>query len=153
MSYVELGKVLFRGELRAANGEAKFKLTADAIDAVDSINIGWGEVSYMHHIRYDTPVEATKGQSLLTLVVDMPTDYQFVEINAYADGASVVRVNAIEDFNRYRSHVGNSLFSYSGLWRLSGQNTVSIISGHTGVSSSGWMLVKYLRETGDGYPS
>ncbi|CAM3843999.1 hypothetical protein [Parendozoicomonas haliclonae] len=215
MSYFEINDVLFRGQLIGATGSAKFKMAASAIDAVDTINIGAGEVSYLQYVRYESPKQVTKGADMLSVNVVPNGDYQYIEINAYADKASHVALHGVydsmpswatgvippppdgytpdplppdpdppdpeppdpgggggiipnlndvylrnmaamaprstltvPDISRFRSHVGSQVFTHVGLHKITKSARISIVAYETGVSASGWLLVKYMRETG-----
>ncbi|OQX35583.1 MAG: hypothetical protein B0D91_10560 [Oceanospirillales bacterium LUC14_002_19_P2] len=148
MSYVELGDVLFRGELVGANGEARFKLTADAIDAVDTINIQHGQVSYILY-SYQASKYVNSGGVINQIVCPVTDSDVVIQVDAYGHLAGQLRFNGGNRPMRLSSHVNKPLFSYSELFQVNpGTHTVQIVSGSAGTSTKSWILVKYLRLTG-----
>lgn len=148
MAYIELSDVLFRGELRGARGRAKFKLTADSIDAVDTINIAGNQITYSFYFRY-SGVAAAAGYPLLTGIIDVPDNEAWIEIIAYGYGASYVTVDGGGRVNRNGRSPGYELLPFVEVVPLKkGTHTVSLISGFNGTSPSGFIFCRYIRNTG-----
>ena len=148
MSYVELGDVLFRGELAGANGEARFKLTADAIEVVDTIHIGYGQVSYLLQ-SYQTSKYVESGGVINQLVCPVTDSNVVIQIDAYGHLASDIQFNGVNRPMRLTSHIGRQMLSYTELFMVvPGTHTVRIISGATGTSNKSIIVAKYMRLTG-----
>lgn len=147
MSYVELDNVMFRGTLKGATGKAKFKLTAQAIDAVDSVNINYDQVTYNKLFTYER-ANQTSGSTLVTAILQIPDDEAWVEIIAYGDRASYVSVNGVGRLNRNRRGPENKYLPYVEMVSLTkGTHTVRLVSGSSGYSK-GLILCRYIRKTG-----
>ena len=146
MSYVELDSVLFRGELKAATGVAKFRLTAQAIDAVDTVNIGNQQVTY--DFRSQFGVSHAAGVALFSAVLDIPDATAWVEIIAYATRAASVYVDGSKQPIRNRRLPNSRLMPSVSLHKLTkGTHSVQIVSGSAGWSD-GYLMCRYIRTTG-----
>lgn len=147
MSFVELSNVMFRGELKGANGEARFKLTADAVNAVDTLNINFNQVTYNKVITYSRASQSA-GSTLALLELDVPDTAAWIEIVAYGSRAGNVLVDGVIKPNRNRRAPDQRLLPFVELVSLSkGLHTVSMRSSSSG-SSSGVLLCRYIRNTG-----
>lgn len=147
MAYIELDNVLYRGTLKAATGEAKFRLTASAINAVDTINIGNDQVTYNKHIIVNVG-QVYKGQVIAALPVDIPDTNAWLEIIAYASRASAVTVDGQTQLNRNRRQPSTKLLPFITVIPLSkGAHTIRLIAGSSG-STSGYIVARYIRTTG-----
>lgn len=147
MSFVELSNVMFRGTLRGANGSARFKLTANAINAVDTVNINFNQVTYSKLITYSRTSQGA-GSTLVSMGLDIPDSFAWVEIVAYGTRAGSVSVDGAFRLNRNRRSPGLALLPFVELVNLTkGLHTVSLHSASSG-SSSGLILCRYIRNTG-----
>lgn len=147
MSYAELSNVMFRGHLRGANGSAKFKLTADAINAVDTLNINFNQVTYDRLITYERPYQSA-GSVLATLSMVIPDEGAWVEIVAQGSGAGAVYVDGVVRRNRNRRSPNQALLPFVELVQLSkGNHVVSMTSSASGYSA-GLIFCRYIRNTG-----
>ena len=147
MAYIELGNVMFRGDLKAATGEAKFRLTANAINAIDTVNIGHNQVTYNKHINFYVGY-VSAGHVIATLPIDVPDSSSWMEIIAYASRGSVVSIDGYGQINRNRRGPSTELLPFITVIPLSrGYHTISIIAGSAG-STSGYILARYIRTTG-----
>jgi len=146
MSFIELDSVLFRGELKGAKGTAKFRLTAQAIDAVDTVNIGNGQCTYDFKTQFG--VSHAAGVALFTAVLDIPDATAWVEIIAYATRAVSIYVDSAKQPIRNRRPPNSRLLPSVSLHNLSqGTHTVQIFSGSAGWSD-GYIMCRYIRTTG-----
>lgn len=148
MSYIELGNVMFRGELRGATGQAKFKLLAQAIDAVDTVNIAGNQVTYSTYASY-TSKSTSVGAQLLNVSINVPDTNTYVEFIAYGSGASSVRIDGVGRPNRNRRGPGYKLLPFVEILPMAaGNHTVQLISGINGTSTDGYIFCRYIRRTG-----
>lgn len=148
MAYIEVSDVLFRGELRGATGQARFKLTAEAINAVDTVNIAGNQVTYNFYFRY-SGIAVSNGGVMLTGTINVPDNNAWVEVIAYGHGASAVQVNGVTRPNRNRRGPSYELLPFVEVIPLAkGTHTVRLISGFTGTSSKGYIFCRYIRNTG-----
>lgn len=144
MAYFEIGDVLFRGQLNGATGVAKFKLTANAINAVDTVNIGNDQVTYSKYIRYTTTTGSIVGQ----LPIDIPDEYGWVEIVACGTNTSAVTINGNDQINRNRRRTVDFLMPAVVLVKLdNGPHTIGLRRSNAG-TSTGYVLCRYIRGTG-----
>ena len=147
MAYLELGNVMFRGDLKAATGEAKFRLTAKAINAVDTVNIGNDQVTYNKHINFNVS-NVSAGQVIATLPIDIPDSNAWMEIIAYASRGSTVSVDGQAQLNRNRRGPSTELLPFITVIPLNkGAHTIRIIAGSAG-STKGYIVARYIRTTG-----
>lgn len=147
MAYIELGNVMFRGDLKAATGEAKFRLTVNAINAVDTVNIGSNQITYNKHINFNVDY-VSSGQVIAALPIDVPDSGSWMEIIAYASLGSVVSVDGYAQINRNRRGPSTELLPFITVIPLSiGPHTIRIIAGSSG-STNGYILARYIRTTG-----
>jgi len=148
MAYIEVSDVMFRGELRGATGQARFKLTAKAIDAVDTVNIAGNQVTYNFYFRYSS-IAVSAGGVMLSGTIDVPDNNAWVEIIAYGHGASAVQVNGVTRPNRNRRGPSFELLPFVEIIPLAkGTHTVRLISSFTGTSANGYIFCRYIRNTG-----
>lgn len=147
MSFVELSNTMFRGHLKAASGSAKFKLTAQAINAVDTLNINYNQVTYDRLITYSRAYQ-NAGSVLATMILDIPDTSAWVEIVAYGTYAGGVTVDGGWRINRNRRAPNQPLLPFVELVLLNkGQHAVQLHSTGSG-ASSGLILCRYIRATG-----
>lgn len=140
--------VLFRGELRGASGTAKFKLTANAINAVDTVNIAGNQVTYNFFFRYSS-IAVTAGAYSLQATISVPDDAAWVEIICYGEGASGIYVDGVLRPNRNRRGPSYALLPFIEVIALAkGTHTVKMMSGVTGTSAEGYIFCRYIRRTG-----
>lgn len=88
-NYAEFGNAFFRGRLKGATGEARFKLTAGSVNAVDTINIAGRAVTY-DWITVFGPATAQSGGVLYETVIDVIDDGVYIEFLCYSDAKSVM---------------------------------------------------------------
>lgn len=147
MAYIELSDTMFRGTLKGARGKARFKLTAKAINAIDTVNINYNMVTYDYNIKYSTPSQSA-GSVLVTAGINVPDEEAWVEIIAYGAGAGSVRVNGNTMPNRNLRGPGQKLLPFVSMVKLpKGKHTVQLISAASG-ASSGFIMCRYIRKTG-----
>ena len=147
MAYIELGNVMFRGNLRAATGEARFRLTANAINAVDTVNIGNDQVTYNKQITFNIGY-VSAGHVIASLPIYIPDSSAWMEITAYASRGSIVSVDGHAQINRNRRGPSTELLPFTTVIPLNiGYHIIHIISGSSG-STNGYILARYIRTTG-----
>jgi hypothetical protein len=147
MSFVELSNAMFRGTLKAATGAAKFKLTAQAINAVDTVNINYNQVTYDRLITYSRTYQAA-GSILAAMELNIPDSSAWVEIVAHGTYAGGVSVDGSWRANRNLRAPNQPMLPFVELISLSqGQHTVQLHSSGSG-ASSGLILCRYIRSTG-----
>ena len=147
MAYIEIGNVMFRGDLKAATGVAQFRLTAKAINAVDTVNIGNDQVTYNKHINFNIG-HVSAGKVIATLPIDIPDSDAWMEIIAYATRGATVSVDGKAQLNRNRRGPSTELLPFITVIPLSkGAHTIRIIAGSAG-STNGYILARYIRTTG-----
>lgn len=158
MSYIELGNVMFRGEIRGAKGTIHGKLTAKAVNAADTLNFKDGQITYSVFSNYVNRTAPAKGDPLFSIVVNIPdTNGGFVEITAHAANCGgLVYIDGTERIGTSGSHSLYKINPYNELVSLAqGNHTIEIRSNndpydnaYTGLSSEGYILVRYIRATG-----
>ena len=147
MAYIEIGNVMFRGDLKAATGVARFRLTAKAINAVDTVNIGSNQVTYTKHINFNVS-KVSSGKVIASLTVDVPDSSSWMEIIAYSSRGATVSVDGKAQLNRNRRRPSTELLPFITVMSLSkGSHTIRIIAGSAG-SAKGYILARYIRTTG-----
>lgn len=148
MAYVELNDILIRGTLRGATGQARFKLTAKQINAINTLNIKSGHVTYSYYFSYSNK-EVTAGAAMLSATIAVQDEGAFIEVIASADGASSVKIDGVTRPTRNRRGPNSLITPFVEIVKLApGSHTISIISGKTGASSRGYILCRYIRRTG-----
>lgn len=148
MAFIELSDILFRGQLRGATGQARFKLTTKALNAVDTLNIAGNQVTYSTYIRWYGGA-ITNGWGMFTHWFDVPDGGAYVEIVAYAQNAGTVSVDGAIRPNRNRRGPGFKCLPFVEILPLSpGQHFVQMIAALSGSSSGGFVLCRYIRPTG-----
>lgn len=148
MSYIELGSVAFRGELRGATGYLRGTLTADAVNAVDTINIATGQITYNTVVSYNNLAVVNNGTMLVANIV-LPDASCFIEVQAYCHGGEMVVVDGGERNPTSTGHVATELVPFSELILLpGGSHQIYVRSGFTGISAFGYIHVQYIRNTG-----
>jgi hypothetical protein len=148
MSYIELGDVVFRGELQGATGQARFKLTGKTINAVDTVHIAGNQVTYSFYFRH-FGVGVSPGSEALRGVIDVVDTNVFIEIIAYGEGASNVVVDGVVRPNRNRRAPAYKLLPFVEILPMApGRHTIQLFSAKSGVSSEGYIMCRYIRRTG-----
>jgi hypothetical protein len=148
MSYIEVSNVMFRGQLRGATGQARFKLTAKAVNAVDTINIAGNQVTYNFFFRYSS-IAVAQGGVMLSGNINVPDNNAWIEIIAFGHGASALQVNGATRPNRNRRGPSFELLPFVEIIPLAkGVHNVRLISGFTGTSVKGYIFCRYIRNTG-----
>lgn len=155
MPYLELGSVLFRGNLKGATGRAQFKLSADSIDAVDRINIKGGEITSYVIAANANPVIVDPGNEYLAAVINSNSASNLVDICGYMDAGNnkcylKFNDNVLSDRSR-KNEINNDLFRCRAFYKAQvGDNRVSIVNyGIAPVTIyKGFLMAGYLRRTG-----
>lgn len=147
MAFIELGNTMFRGTLRGATGVARFKLTADAINAVDTVNIGSDQVTYSKHIVFDG-YSGSVGSTIATLLIDIPDNEAWVEVISHCTRSSTVSINGSVLPIRNRRLPNSKIFPAVNLIKLTkGTHTFRVVSNSIG-QCEGYAICRYIRITG-----
>lgn len=147
MAFIELGNTMFRGTLRGATGVARFKLTVDAINAVDTVNIGSNQVTYSKHIVF-SGYSRGAGSTIASLLIDIPDDVAWVEVVSYCNRASTVSINGSALPNRNKRHPDSRLFPAVNLIKLTkGTHIFRVLTNSSG-QCEGYAICRYIRITG-----
>ena len=145
MSYIELGNTMFRGTLSAATGEVQFDLEAGAIDAVDTINIAHGAVSYSQY--FDFTREAVKDQVFFSVNANIKDGEAFLEVTTFSNMLGRVYVGGVEQ-NRHNAIANVDALPVVVVVPLSlGVHPVELSASASG-TASGWLNLRYIRYTG-----
>ena len=161
MSYAELGSAIFRGELQGATGEAKFKLTADAINAVDAINIKNGAVTY-NIWAITGPRLVNKNELMLSLNVNIIEAYAYIEVHCYCMVSTFLWLDGSPlKLNNKRGHNGGIMSPAQILKLNNGMHTLSLYSDADYIPfdtvawtyplrcrGTSYIVARYIRETG-----
>ncbi|QOC57885.1 hypothetical protein phiK7B1_030 [Pseudomonas phage phiK7B1] len=149
-NYAEFGNAFFRGRLKGATGEARFKLTADVINAVNTVNIKGAAVTYNFYHKY-VGVQSTTP---LSVIVDVWDEGVFLEFLVYGQGCTSVIIDGVTRPRYNGKGVNHSCLPHNEVIQLAkGQHTVTLTHPGNSVSADGFIFVKYIRPTGsDGRP-
>lgn len=148
MSYIELGNTYFRGRLEGATGVFAGTLRADKINAVDTINIARGAVTYSKIVRYQGK-SVTAGQTMLEIAAEIPDDGAYVEITAQAHLGGTVTINGQARINRNFRSSSSLIFPFVETVPLAkGTHIIRLAASSTGLSSFGVLTCRYIRKTG-----
>lgn len=148
MSYIEIGSCAFRGELRGATGFFKGRLTADAVNAVDTVNIAGGQITYATLASYVNQPTSV-GANLIVANINVPDALAFIEIQAFGHGATQVFLDGVLRLPTSMGTPGTQLVPFSELVLLAGgPHQIILRSGMNGVSAQGYVHVQYIRATG-----
>lgn len=148
MSLLEVGNAFFRGELKGANGSMKMKLTADAIDVVDTVNFKGGEITYNYTFKHSG--RQAVGNSVISGTIVVVDANVFVEIVVSAYGASVVYINGGARLNRNQRGPGGRILPFVDLVYLPpGTYTIDVHSSTANIYCY-WAVIncRYIRRTG-----
>lgn len=147
MAFIELGNTMFRGTLRGATGVARFKLTVDAINAVDTVNIGNDQVTYSKHIVFNT-YSGGVGSIIAVLPINIPDDVAWVEVISHCTRSSTFSINGSALPIRNRRHPDSKIFPAVNLIKLTkGTHQFRVVSNSIG-QCEGYVLCRYIRITG-----
>ena len=147
MAFIELGNTMFRGTLRGATGVARFKLTADAINAVDTVNIGSDQVTYSKHIVFGG-ISKSVGSTIALLNINIPDDVAWVEVISHCTRTSTVSINGSALPTRNKRFPDSRLFPAVNLIKLTkGTHTFRILANSIG-QCEGYAICRYIRITG-----
>lgn len=148
MSLLEVGNAFFRGELRGATGNMKLKLTADAIDVIDTLNFQGQAVTFNYTFQANGVY--APGNSLVSGTIYVPDTNVYIEIVASAEGGSVVYINGGARTNRNLRGPGGRILPFVELIPVApGYYTIDVRSGSVGTTPSwAYINVRYIRRTG-----
>lgn len=155
MSYVEMGSAIFRGNLAGATGDVRFKLTAEAIDAVDTINIQNGSVTSYVVVVKNTAEMVDKDGTYMFVNVMGDSDDDCIDLYAYVDSKNKdmkIFHNGKKILDRSQKYkINDRFFKFRAVIRsVVGENVIAIVNkGATqDMASGGFILAGYIRETG-----
>lgn len=144
-NYAEFGNAFFRGRLKGASGEARFKLVADTINAVSTVNIAKQAVTFSFYAKYVNVV----GTTYCTLPIDVPDDGEiWLEFICYGENATQFYFDGVlrGTFNQRR--LNSKTNPYNELIRVTKGAHTAILKGTVGSSSEGYIFCRYIRKTG-----
>lgn len=157
-SFLEIQDVIFRGTLAGAHGVAAFKLTVDAVDAVDSVNIRGDAVVAEYRASFSGSYAANTVVSWLSVVV--PDRYSFVEcliIDTGRQGGWGLRWAGVElqtytGVNPQFEHVPRFVAARGLATPTSsgGVFSAEALNGGAHQVRSGYFVVRVVRNTGSG---
>lgn len=146
MGYAEFSHALFRGELAGATGTADFKLTADAVDVVDTINIKNGSVAYQMAFRF-AGNSSTNGGVIFQAAIPVHDKSVILEVSGYSNRAAHIAINGRVQ-SRFNANANIPFIPLITSDAVPvGTTTVQIIGNSPGLAS-GWLIVRYIRKTG-----
>jgi hypothetical protein len=146
MATFEAHSTLFRGELKGATGDVAFKLTADAIDAVDTVNFQGNAITYKVYTKYSKTIG--NNATFLTINFNVP-EAAAIEILVHAPGMAFYRIDGVAQ-SRWGFLGTDALIP----WRHTfydispGNHTLKLVAGSQAGPSSGYVLISYIRPTG-----
>lgn len=147
MAYIELDSVLFRASLNGATGTAKLQLTADAVNAVDTINIGNNQVTYSKYITVNG-LYVKAGYQIMSISVEIFEESTWIEITAYANRGGAIKINGTNQVARNRRTSNIRVFPAIQLVNLPiGTHNISLHSNSAG-TCEGYIMARYIRSTG-----
>lgn len=149
-NFAEFGNAFFRGRLKGANGEARFKLAADTVNAVNTVNIKGAAVTYNFYQKY-VNVQSTQP---LSVIVDVWDDGVFLEFLIYGEGCTGVMIDGVIRPRYNGKAVNHPCLPHNEVIQLAkGPHTVTLMHPGNVPSGDGFIFVKYIRPTGsDGKP-
>lgn len=153
-NYAEFGNAFFRGRLKGAKGEARFKLQADVISAVDTINIAGQAVTYTITARYGPGAGlgsqvATSGGILFQTAVDIVDANVYIEFIAFGVGAAYFYVDGSRRPLYSGRRPGDRCIPHNEVMKLApGVHTMFLYASPGTVSSEGFIICRYIRPTG-----
>lgn len=164
-NYAEFGNAFFRGRLKGAKGEARFKLTARAINAVDTVNIRGLAVTWNFYKTY-TGFSAPGGQSgytYVTLQVDVLDEVilggVYIELicfaqqpdseDSFSDYEPTIYVDGVPRPSYAARNARSRIYPFNEVVHMTkGSHTVSIV-GRSPTSADGYIFCRYIRPTGN----
>lgn len=170
-NYAEFGNAFFRGRLKGASGEARFKLSANSVNAVDTINIAGRAVTYDWIVQFG-PASADYGGVLYQTVIDVVDDGVYIEFLCYShckptllDGSvairpfgRMIRIDGVEQPIFMGRDAAFKACPFNSVVPLArGQHTIQIMSSRipristdidSRYSAEGYIFCRYIRRTG-----
>jgi len=168
-NYAEFGNAFFRGRLKGAYGEARFKLTAGSVNAVDTINIADKAVTY-DWITTFGPAQGGDGAVLYETVIDVPDVGVWIEFLIYSDTISQTLIGTFTPMPHVRTiwidgvlqphfsgrDAGFKACPYNIVLPMSqGQHTIQVRARYnpnnsldSSYSKEGYIFCRYIRATG-----
>lgn len=145
-NYAEFGNAFFRGRLKGATGEARFKLVADTINAVSTVNIAKQAVTFSFYRQYANALSTTYCE----LVIDVPDDGEiWLEFICYGANATQFFFDGgiRGTFNQRR--LASKTNPYNELIKVTKGQHIAVLKGSAGSSLEGYIFCRYIRKTGD----
>lgn len=147
MSYLELGGTMFRGELKAATGNVKFHLSAGSINAVDTINIVNGAVSYSQFFTFSKT--STANSEVFSVNANIKDNDSYLEVIAYCSHLEYIYVSGVMQ-NKHNAYYNRKIIPVivvvplnKGIHKI---QMTSLYNGHV----DGYLNLRYVRRTGSG---
>lgn len=147
-NYAEFGNAFFRGRLKGATGEARFKLVADTINAVSTVNIAKQAVTFSFYRKYADAI----GTTYCELIIDVPDEDEvygvWLEFICYGVNATQFFFDGglRGTFNQRR--LASETNPYNELIRVTKGQHVAVLKGVAASSAEGYIFCRYIRKTG-----
>ena len=144
-AYTEFASTMFRGTLSAATGTVKFVLSAAAINAVNTINIANGSVTYSQFYSFSANV--THNHTLFTASGFVHDSLAMLELMTYSNRLGGIYVNG-QGQNRHNAVRNVEPFPVIVVIPMSrGHYNVRLTANSSG-HARGWLKMRYIRRTG-----
>lgn len=153
-NYAEFGNAFFRGRLKGAKGEARFKMQADIVSAVDTINIAGQAVTYTVTSRYGPgsgvgAQTANSGGVLFSTAVNIVDENVWIEFIAYGAGAQYFYVDGGRRPLYSGRRPGDRCIPHNEVIEMApGVHTMFLYAPPGTVSGDGFIICRYIRPTG-----
>ena len=146
-NYAEFGNAFFRGRLKGATGEARFKLTAGTINAVNTVNIRKGAVTYNFYQTY----AGIKSSVPLSMPIEVFEDDVYLEFIAYGEGCTSLVVDGVTRPRYNGKGLNHPCLPHNEVLPMTkGMHTVYLTHPGNVPSADGFIFVRYIRPTGLG---
>lgn len=144
-NYAEFGNAFFRGRLKGASGEARFKLIADTINAVTTVNIAGQAVTFSFSSRY---TQRVTGNVLLDIIIDVPDVGVYLEFICFGDTATGFILDGVTRGRFNQRSVSVKCNPYNEIIEVSqGQHRAQLVT-NVGYGNEGFIFCRYIRKTG-----
>lgn len=148
MSFIETQNVLIRGTMVGCTGDFKLNVMADAADVVDAINVVYGAVTIQYTTHYFQK-SVTANTDILRLVINVPDPFAYLEMLFYADRGAQGYFDNQTIVSRSGTLIDQNGFCLRDILRAGkGQHTLRITAASSGLSNHGFIVCRYIRDTG-----
>lgn len=149
-NYAEFGNAFFRGRLKGATGEARFKLIATTINAIDTVNIRNGAVTYNFYQRYET-YDNIQSTTPIYMPLEVLDDGVYLEFIAYGHGCTGIVIDGVVRPRYNGKGVDHTCLPHNEILPMTkGVHTAYLAHPGNVKSNDGYIFVRYIRPTGLG---